>query len=782
MCGIQACADRTTEPIVGGAAPRPASVARLQCTANVVAKTLGCLPAREGANADIILGGQGTYIQLSASHVSYDAGTGVFLADLTVQNLTGQQLGTPDGFTVGGVKVFLTSLEPSSAVTLSTGQLGTFTAPNQVYVDYHEILEAFGGTSHPITWHFNVPSSIASFTFTVLVSAPAVNESGVLRWQTERGFGNYSNTFVYGIDSRNVFAFGRRFDDGRDDELTSVDRFDGTGWHNIATDLDIDVKAAWGSSTTDLWIGGDYGVAHFDGHTWQSDTVRSGAEVVAMWGSGANDVYAVADGQVYHHGTAAGWSLVTMPTGQYFAISGLSANDVYAAGSVCILEAEVCRDSAVVVHFDGVQWTGVTNLPAEAAFMFFDSGEASVFAAAGEVWVSGGGGTLHLKGGVWHFIGTPAFIHALQGSGPSNLVGVSVTDCGDCEQFFVVNRWDPSSETWIQLPNPPPASFFGSVWPASPTDIWAINEELRFDEVAIIEANPWHFDGTSWSAHGNNIGIEAETEALNAIAGVDASHLWAVGSSGQILTNTNGGWHQVGPEDHSTSWNGVWAASNSDVWVVGDNARIMHWTGGSSLTAVPTPSEIAFESITAIYGFSPTDIWAGTDYGTLLHYVGGAWTHVSADISLYAVNAIWGPASNDVYAVGASGEIAHYDGTSWSIRGSGVGDLFGIRTLPADVPPRPIVIGQYGGIFHDTGDGFAAEAAGTDANLKTMFSLSSGEIFAAGDRGTLLRRTSTGTWSPIATGISGSIRGIWADRTSNVYLVGVGGFIVRGSR
>src|SRR5207249_4662286 len=153
----------------------PGVVGRLlNCAADVRAQTLNCTAPSPGAgsaklSADLVLGGQGTYVALRSSAVSYDAGTSTFQADVTVQNLTAVPLGTADGTTVTGVKVFFSS-GPSlvsgtgTVSVLHPDGLGTFTGANQPFFLYNEILQT-GQVSAPRTWQWTVPNTVTTFAF-----------------------------------------------------------------------------------------------------------------------------------------------------------------------------------------------------------------------------------------------------------------------------------------------------------------------------------------------------------------------------------------------------------------------------------------------------------------------------------------------------------------------------------------------------------------------------------------------------------------------------------------
>lgn len=177
-----ACTDR--QPLATDL-PSPEQMSTVDCQADVQAQTLSCtapVPATSrGARTNLIVGGQELYVRLANSGTSYDSGTQIFQTSVTVQNLLKQSLGTPDGATMAGLKVFFFT---SPAVTSGTGTVevvnptGTelFMGSNQPYFLYPQILAPYE-ISAAQTWQFSVPTTANSFRFTVYVQAPAADES-----------------------------------------------------------------------------------------------------------------------------------------------------------------------------------------------------------------------------------------------------------------------------------------------------------------------------------------------------------------------------------------------------------------------------------------------------------------------------------------------------------------------------------------------------------------------------------------------------------------------------
>ena len=145
------------------------------CTASTRAGTVSCTPRGVDATSAsrAIIGGQGVNVKLTSSNVSYDSQTEIFQFDETVQNQMNAAIGTPDGTVADpeGIQVFFatgpTATDGTGAITVANADgTGTFTASNQPYFAYNEILPK-DAVSSAKTWQLNVPSTVNTFTFTV---------------------------------------------------------------------------------------------------------------------------------------------------------------------------------------------------------------------------------------------------------------------------------------------------------------------------------------------------------------------------------------------------------------------------------------------------------------------------------------------------------------------------------------------------------------------------------------------------------------------------------------
>ncbi|HLM67431.1 MAG TPA: hypothetical protein VK358_07890, partial [Longimicrobium sp.] len=90
------------------------AIPAMQCLVDVEREQVTCTPPDPAQSqlaiaANRMIGGQDVYVRLSNSGNSYDAGAEIFQTDVTVQNLLQAPLGTSDGTTVDGVKLFFSS-------------------------------------------------------------------------------------------------------------------------------------------------------------------------------------------------------------------------------------------------------------------------------------------------------------------------------------------------------------------------------------------------------------------------------------------------------------------------------------------------------------------------------------------------------------------------------------------------------------------------------------------------------------------------------------------------
>lgn len=158
----------------------------MTCTADVRAQQMTCTAATPQQNrlaiaANRILGGQDVYVKLANTGTSYDSGTGIFQTYVTVQNLLADALGTTDGVTPTGVRIFVydglhvISGSGNAEVFNEDGE-AFITAPDQPYFEYMQVLQPYE-ISDAKPWQFLIDNTVSRFSFTVYMTAAQADES-----------------------------------------------------------------------------------------------------------------------------------------------------------------------------------------------------------------------------------------------------------------------------------------------------------------------------------------------------------------------------------------------------------------------------------------------------------------------------------------------------------------------------------------------------------------------------------------------------------------------------
>ncbi|HEU4559640.1 MAG TPA: hypothetical protein VFS20_17440, partial [Longimicrobium sp.] len=365
-----ACRDLpTAAPPAEGPGPRSDRM-QLRCSVSVRDQSLACEPAGpRGMRRQIILGGQGLNVRLRSTSVNWNPGTELLTADVSVQNLLDQPIGT-DGTGTYGVRVFFVSgptvTGGTGPVTVVADSVGTFTASNQKYYVYPEVIQP-RGVSSPQTWTFSVPAGATQFDFMVLVETRAPAEQSALHFRPERGSPVYYSTMngVYAAAPWDVFA------------VTSgaVLHYDGNYWRAMdagGCGCESELFAVWGSDGTNVWAVGGFGsVAHWTGGQWNEVEIPGVGEedLYAIWGSSAGNVWTVGMNGTIAHYDGVDWSTQAVDgfADGLYGVWGSGPNDVWAVG-----------DAGTILHHDGAEWSVATTLPVIAFVSVWGTGPNDV--------------------------------------------------------------------------------------------------------------------------------------------------------------------------------------------------------------------------------------------------------------------------------------------------------------------------------------------------------------------------------------------------------------------
>ena len=795
---LAACTDR--DPLApAGEAPGEARQATLACVANVRTQQLQCgTSTPEGASRNLVLGGQDVYLRLSSQGTAYDGA--VLESQVTVQNLLSQQIGSPDGTTVAGVRVFFVS-EP--AVTSGSGLVeidnadgvATITGSGQPFFHYAEILEP-RGSSQPKTWRFRVPPTVETFSFTVMVEAAAPAENGVLQWTRLHGRPGVQTTLrdVWGTSPRNVFAVG----DGG-----AVLHYDGRQWQTAPKLTQDALLAVHGADARSVVaVGGRGIILRHDGNRWSEVVAPQNGTLADVWGTGSASF-------------AVGWKRNTT-TGRDEAWIRRSAD----GGRTW--DGNLVGDPAASLFLSAV-W-GVSESVVYAAGYRYD---AVADRYAGIILRSGDGGDS------WET--TPSthtgnrLLVSLWASSPSDVYAVGYQQ--DSLGYFegVILHSTDGGETWTPTasPYPRPAGAGPSVSPF-PYDrlfqaVWGSGDTVYVSGrqtdaagvsrgVVIVSTD----GGSSWGP------AEELPQPTGSVWSGGEGHTYAVGVLGMLSRRVGGAWVDAEPNAVSDPLlEDVWSPDGQTVFAVGsilDSSRgydvgIIRRSldGGATWTELPFPGTTGVR-LRAVWGSSAGDVWAvGVDGagGIVLHTTdgGASWTRVLSPFGqLYAV---WGRSADEVYLAGerVNGATGRYEAAvyrrsaGWAASTSGASprnrflyDIWGGRgdTLVAVGSEYDFGTGQTDGLFMRSTDAGAtwtttSAGLGSETRLDGVWMGSTGRAVAVGQRrnaagssweGLIFESSSSGAEWTLTRVLTASpntgaeLNAVWGGASGQVYAVG----------
>ena len=294
------------------------------------------------------------------------------------------------------------------------------------------------------------------------------------------------------------------------------------GWTRIPCGTREDLASIWGSSSSNIFIGGYKGTLfHFDGKTCKAMKSGLTERIAGIWGSGPKDVYAVSAAHAIHFDGKA-WK----------PISGLGGTAVWGTGpdDVLVTTTKSGRlgHTGVVRHFDGKVW-GTLPIASIKVGWFTDvwaSGPNDVWLT---YWANSKGymGMLlyHHDGKKMSQVkaGDPFFtFNRVWGTGPADLYLVGRVD-GTIARY--------NGKKWSEI-GPPAYKLYSStnVWASSKTDAYFLFWDYRYPNPPPRGNALVHFDGVkAWKT----VATWPSTPKLNALWGTK-THLYVVGGTGAV--------------------------------------------------------------------------------------------------------------------------------------------------------------------------------------------------------------------------------------------------------
>jgi hypothetical protein len=269
--------------------------------------------------------------------------------------------------------------------------------------------------------------------------------------------------------------------------------------------------------------------------------------------------------------------------------------------------------------------------------------------------------------------------------------------------FFALGVGSTGAATgWEVVPSPnlgTQANTLYSVAALADDDVWAVgagyDQELNAYRT-VIE----HWNGAGWSII-SSPNATSGYNLLNGVAVAGSNDVWAVGQAANgntystLIEHLKGGktpiWSIVSSPNiagNSCVLNAISGVAANDLWAVGystdssfnNQSLTMHWDG-ATWSIVPSPT-VGNDILYAVDAIASNDVWAtgrtkvgySSSRTLTLHWDGSTWTVVPSPNDSTTNNNLYGVAAvsaNDVWAVGSAGSLKtlalHWNGLSWSV-------------------------------------------------------------------------------------------------------------------
>ncbi len=175
-CQVDRVAAPPRMPVARAVAGTPV-ILSVTCTFSRRASTVSCAPAAPpraaGVSADVILSPTGTYATFVPFNLVKDTVSQVWSFDAFLHNALQQAIGTLNGHTVTGSRIYVTDIgatQGSGTVhIINPDGIGNLTAPNQPYFTYNQIVAA-GANSNAKLWKVSVPNTVTAVNMDILMT------------------------------------------------------------------------------------------------------------------------------------------------------------------------------------------------------------------------------------------------------------------------------------------------------------------------------------------------------------------------------------------------------------------------------------------------------------------------------------------------------------------------------------------------------------------------------------------------------------------------------------
>lgn len=468
-------------------------------------------------------------------------------------------------------------------------------------------------------------------------------------------------------------------------------RLSGTSWTTITTGLTATeiLNRGWPASDTEVWAGSTTGIWRYDGTKWTKDASPAvqNKNVQFLWGTSATDIWAATSTELF--------------------------------------------------HYDGTSWTAA---PVDNGVTI--SSISNIGGGTGpDVWLAS-----NTAGRLFRYAG------------------------GSC-----------SPKCWTQTDLPGVTQSIRAIWGAASNDLYAVGN------LGLI----LRYDGQTWS-RSPYARAPLTTGTLTASYGVPNNQNSALQIFGPIDTNLNVDASNItvatGFSTTSQAINAVYGLSANEIMAVGNNGLVMRYNGTSwatipsgttnSLTGVFINNSPRFYYISGANGFIARADQTLSGFTVQTKNVPPAPNPNTTTQYLYAMG---GSSMFNLYVTSYSGVIYRTtDGVSWN------------QILPAPNTTETYYVAYYhptsgrvylggtnGQLIYYTGASFQTLSTGTTASIYSMWGTTGTQaMWVGGTGGTLLKFDGT-TFTPLKSGVIGTIRTLWGNNLTDVWAAGDAGTILR---
>ena len=229
-----------------------------------------------------------------------------------------------------------------------------------------------------------------------------------------------------------------------------------------------------------------------------------------------------------------------------------------------------------------------------------------------------------------------------------------------------------------------------------------------------------------------------------------------------LCSASNWCWQHPLPQGHHL--NGVWGSGASDVWAVGEQGTLLHFDGKAWSAKKP----IASYDFNAIAGDS-TKLCAAGAKGAHYCETGSGWLPVSSGTT-NDLNGVW-VGGGKIILVGDAGVTQHFTGLSMANIPSYV--TVNLHAVWGSGPTDVFAVGDKGTLLHFNGTAWsmAPQSSSIKEDLHAIFGLAKGHVLVAGSSGGVHRYSLTKgvEWSSKAG--ADTLTGIWATGTQDIHVV-----------